>query len=423
MKLSKYIKEIQLNPEEIMLYNTLSREYSVFSSEEIEKIRTLIENLSKSSFSEKEATLVKTLFEKGLVVGDDIDEYKKLEYLENKYYYQSEKFFLTIYTTNACNFRCTYCTQAHVVKELEDDVQKKIVEIIEGLSKKKKQLHITWFGGEPILQYKKIYELMEVADGICEKNGCKLSSNIVTNGYLLTDEMLDHFSKLHIESMQITVDGGPEIHDKRRVLAGGKGTYEQVVTNVNKALSYGIKVVLRINVDEETFQYPIKVLEDIREEYRGLATVCISNLFQDMGKNSTYSLYKRAIELGYLYGGRKNDYLGCTTCGNNSLVIDTNGDVRFCTTTDECECVVGKIEENGRIHYNNIEKHRQDLMLSSRENEACRECIELPLCIGRCRKARVENNSICMGRQNDGLLLEERARLDYFYDQKRGVDV
>lgn len=158
-------------------------------------------------------------------------------------------------------------------------------------------------------------------------------------------------------------------------------------------------------------------MEEINPEFRKRVKVSISNLFQEEEKSSTYEIFKKAIEMGYLYTQRKNNYMGCTTCGNNALVVDTNGDILFCTSTSSIKNVVGKLEEGGKIIYKNMEQRRQELMASARDNEKCRTCIELPLCIGRCRLARIEKNQGCMGKQNDGLSIEERAKLDFYYDK------
>lgn len=50
------------------------------------------------------------------------------------------------------------------------------------------------------------------------------------------------------------------------------------------------------------------------------------------------------------------------------------------------------------------------------DNKRCRECIKLPFCVGSCAYWRMNNNNQCIEVANDGMLLEERALLDYYYD-------
>lgn len=120
--------------------------------------------------------------------------------------------------------------------------------------------------------------------------------------------------------------------------------------------------------------------------------------------------------MGYQYGERYNNYRGCTTCGKNSLVIDTNGNILFCTSTDNSEKIVGYLGANGHVRYNNLEKYNQELLCSIRDNTKCHNCKELPLCIGRCKLSVIKNGQSCIGNHNDGLTIEERAKLDLYYD-------
>ena len=98
------------------------------------------------------------------------------------------------------------------------------------------------------------------------------------------------------------------------------------------------------------------------------------------------------------------------------MVIDTNGDILFCTNANSKTGVIGELKENGVITYKNRDKYMQMIMTSVRENEECQRCIELPFCIKRCRLERVQQNKRCYGKQNDDLSLEERAKLDFYYD-------
>lgn len=425
MKLSRYNTEIKINNQQYIIYNTLSRCYQLYTNKEKESLKKLLSELNKKNeCTLEEISLLRELAQKGIIVDDKIDELRKLEYLENSQWYQNDIYRLTFFSTNACNFRCSYCSQEHVVKNIEDEVVENGIALIEKLSKNVKKLCITWFGGEPLLQYQKIKDMMKRVTQICDENHCSLYTNFVTNGYLLNENMISDLIEMHTVSLQITVDSNPEVHNKRRHLKNGSGTYSKILQNIITLLDNGIKIVLRINIDEETFQYPFTVLDDIPEKYRNLVTISISNLFQNEDKCSAYDIYLKAIEMGYKYGNRRNDYYGCATCGNRNISIDTDGNILFCTNVSTEEGTIGKLEKNGKVTYSNRDKYIQNIMKSARDNETCKECIELPFCIGRCRLARVKSEHGCMGRANSGLSLEECAKLDYYYDQAcNGGDV
>lgn len=416
MKLSRYSKEIKLNEQEYILYNTLSGKYIYYSKVEKEEVNNFINNINRESYTAEEIRLCKDLMDKGIIIDEQIDELKTLEYLENKAWYQEKIYRLTIFATNTCNFRCSYCTQEHETSNLGDDVISKIYGVIEALSQKYEVLQITWFGGEPLLMYSKIKEIIEKAIKICEAKGCELVNNFVTNGYLLNEVRIEELRRLHTETMQITVDSCPEIHNKQRPLINGNGTYQEILNNIKLALASQINVVLRINIDADSYKYPLTILDDIPPKLRKNTTISVSNIFQNNERYSTYKILYRAIEMGYNYSERENDYSGCLTCGNRRMVIDTNGDILFCTNANSKTGVIGELKENGVITYKNRDKYMQMIMTSVRENEECQRCIELPFCIKRCRLERVQQNKRCYGKQNDGLSLEERAKLDFYYD-------
>lgn len=418
MKLSRYNTEVKINNQQYIIYNTLSRCYQLYTDEEKAPLKKLLGELNtKNEYTLEEISLLRQLAQKGIIVDDKIDELHKLEYLENSQWYQNAIYRLTFYATNACNFRCSYCTQEHIVKNIEDEVIENGVALIEKLAKNVKLLCITWFGGEPLLQYQKIKDMMKKVTKICDENNCSLYTSFVTNGYLLNENMISDLIEMHTESLQITVDSNPKIHNKRRHLKNGSGTYDKILQNIIILLEHGIEIVLRINIDEETFQYPFTILTDIPEEYRNLVTISISNLFQNEDKCSAYNIYLKAIEMGYKYGNRRNDYYGCGTCGNRNITIDTDGNILFCTNVSTEEGIIGKLGKNGIVTYSNRDKYIQDIMKSARDNETCRDCIQLPFCIGRCRLARNKSEHGCMGKTNSGLSLEECAKLDYYYDQ------
>lgn len=418
IKLSKYTTKLRLEKNLYVLYNTLTRECFVYSEKQVETINDLLATLNRSEYTSYDAQIIQELARKGIVVSDDIDEMAILECRENQCTYQNNVVNLTIYMTTACNFRCTYCTQPHEISVLEDDVYSKVFAFINAISSKAKMLKIMWFGGEPLLQFDRMTMMMREAIKICKRNQCRLISGITTNGYLLDECRIKELKALHVDAMQITVDVCPQIHNQQRILANGEGTYNRIVRNICEALKQNIKITLRMNVDRQSFKYPVQVLDDIPQEYRSLVSVSVSNIFQEKKKASTYTILLKAIQMGYEYGQRRNHYGGCQTCGHHSFTIDTKGNVLFCTNSGDENNIVGKLRENGTIQYNNLAKHQQMLMTSARDNEACVDCIELPICTGRCRLARIKNNRGCMGAHNDGLSLVERARLDYYYDSR-----
>lgn len=74
------------------------------------------------------------------------------------------------------------------------------------------------------------------------------TASITTNGYLLNSEMYASLAKLGVTSAQITLDGPPGIHNRRRPLAGGLPTFDTIIQNIKDAPD-GFSLGIRINVD------------------------------------------------------------------------------------------------------------------------------------------------------------------------------
>ena len=68
---------------------------------------------------------------------------------------------------------------------------------------------------------------------------------------ILLRKTLAILKKCDVTKLQITIDGIEEIHDKRRPLQNGKGTYKRIMDNLTNLKDELIPVSLRINTDRE----------------------------------------------------------------------------------------------------------------------------------------------------------------------------
>lgn len=416
MKISNYVVDIELDEMRRMLYSMNSRKYYIYNKNEKEKIDCLIKDINKGIYTKKEIEEIKKLVECKILLPDGYDEIAELEYKENKVRYQDNTFQIVIIVTNACNFRCEYCIQEHEVKILTLDSEKKILAFLKKVTKKVNKIKISWFGGEPLLQFEMIKRMMYEIQTYGIENSCEIVSTITTNGYLLSKTIVEDIKNMKISSLQITLDGDKKSHDARRYLIGKKGTYDVIKKNMICALEKGISVVLRINIDEKNADTAKEILEEIPECYRRLVTVCVSNLYQAHSFVSTFDIYKNAIEMGYQYAERKNRLTLCHACMKNGFAIDTDANIIICANANE-DRILGVIDNSGDICLNNINTYYRLKTVSAIHNETCRNCAKLPLCIGTCKYARYRENKKCLGEYlADGMRIEEKAKLDYFYD-------
>lgn len=153
-------------------------------------------------------------------------------------------FLLVLNMTEDCNFRCKYCYLSEVYentrnrsnKHMSLETGKKAIDLyfeyINSIEKSvpAKQAGITFYGGEPLLNFKILKELVEYAE---EKTKVPVLFNMTTNGYMLNDEVVD-FIVRHNINVGISIDGAESNHDKNRILSGGKGTFEVVYKNLRR---------------------------------------------------------------------------------------------------------------------------------------------------------------------------------------------
>jgi uncharacterized protein len=191
--------------------------------------------------------------EKGYLV-DPAEEQKRyrlayIDFLEQRETSEVQLFFVPTY---ACNFACPYCYQegyGHENAMADAEVVAAFYSYIDG-SLADRRKYVTVFGGEPLLPGER---MREIASALIE--GAKtrgLGMAFVTNGYTLS-EYIPLLSEGTIREIQVTLDGVGAVHDERRPLRGGGGTFERIVAGIDASLAAEMPVNLRVVVDKENF--------------------------------------------------------------------------------------------------------------------------------------------------------------------------
>lgn len=156
---------------------------------------------------------------------------------------------LTICPTMGCNFDCPYCFENHRPGRMSPETQENILALARRLLKAagEKALRVAWFGGEPLLMPDIIEKLSCRLMALAAAQGATYSASIITNGYLLTQDVADMLERCRVQHAQITLDGIGPAHDKTRHLAGGGPTFEHIVENL-RTLRLPFSVSLRHNI-------------------------------------------------------------------------------------------------------------------------------------------------------------------------------
>jgi uncharacterized protein len=74
---------------------------------------------------------------------------------------------------------------------------------------------------------------------------------------------VEQFKNLRLSFIQITLDGPQDVHDKRRPLKSGQGTFEKILTNIEENIDIMPNVSLRINVDKENVSRVNEILDEL----------------------------------------------------------------------------------------------------------------------------------------------------------------
>jgi uncharacterized protein len=93
---------------------------------------------------------------------------------------------------------------------------------------------LTFFGGEPLLNMPVLYYLSERLHAATKARGIAMQISIITNGLLMTREMVERLNPLGLNGIKITLDGDRDAHNQSRPLRGGQGTFDKIIANVRE---------------------------------------------------------------------------------------------------------------------------------------------------------------------------------------------
>lgn len=114
-----------------------------------------------------------------------------------------------------------------------------------------KQIKLKYAGGEPLLRFPLIVELHRYAQSLANQHGIDLEGVVLSNGTLLTVEMVEMLKSLGLRLM-ISLDGLGAYHDLHRRYAGGRGSFADVAEAVELALANGLTPNISVTVSSRT---------------------------------------------------------------------------------------------------------------------------------------------------------------------------
>ena len=416
---------------EQVLYNARTTSLSILDKQHADVFNDFCKNETQISDKEFE----QQLFKCGCIVPENVDEKQLLQLRLYQTRFNSDHLTLTIAPTMNCNFRCVYCFEANNLsnnKVMDESVQQAIIELARGKMKTIQALHIVWYGGEPLLAMDVIEKLSTELIKMAEENNVTYDALMISNGYFLTKDVAQKLSKYKVNSIQVTIDGPKHIHDKRRILAGGQGTFDKLISNLKESCGELQSISLRINTDKDNQEEVDDVVNLLKEN--GLESIyCYLGFVRN---TDVYSLdrcfnmetygkvqFDFAIKHGFspLIDYPINRANFCSADFYFNYSIDPDGYLYNCwNDVGNKDARVGSLFDEERANFN-LEYFMKYILFDATVDSQCAECKLLPVCMGGCPYRRINNDEHCTEKK---YIIEEYllACVKYLVDNQVTMD-
>lgn len=143
---------------------------------------------------------------------------------------------LCLNVAHDCNLKCKYCFADEgeykgCRKLITPEVGKKAIDFVIENSGPRKNIEIDLFGGEPLMAFETIKEIVAYAREVQVKHNKNIRFTMTTNATLLNDEIMEYIDK-EMGNIVLSIDGRKEVNDKVRVRYDGSGSYEKILPKI-----------------------------------------------------------------------------------------------------------------------------------------------------------------------------------------------
>ncbi len=334
---------------------------------------------------------------------------------------QSSSMHLTIAPTMDCCFSCFYCferdnkTKSYITTETMDAIIKNI-ERRENLQ----NLHLTWFGGEPLMAIDKMQEFYRKFRPVFKG---KFSSNIITTAHHIDERVIDILKEIEVKSMQITIDGMEQTHNSVKFTEGCSNAFRRVLSNIDLLVEKypELGIVVRVNTTKSNSAEYIELHNLIGKRYKGKVSMSpglvmnrtndpsVTNLFnrEDFSRFSLDLWQKHRIVSSWLMY-QNSPHSECAIRNRNALSVDPEGNVYQCwENIGNKKRTIGRLDSEGNLtDINQTELNRNLYGADPIATPKCIKCSYLPMCGGGCPIQRIQNefegtkNDICSSYKN-----------------------
>ena len=145
---------------------------------------------------------------------------------------------LCLHVAHTCNLNCSYCFASqgkyHGDRALMSfEVGKQALDFLVAHSGKRRNLEVDFFGGEPLMNWNVVKQLVAYARSIEKEAGKNFRFTLTTNGVLVDDEVIE-FANKEMHNVVMSIDGRKKVHDRFRVNYAGQGSYDTIIPKFQK---------------------------------------------------------------------------------------------------------------------------------------------------------------------------------------------
>jgi uncharacterized protein len=196
---------------------------------------------------------------------------------------------LVLMLAGGCNMGCTYCFEKDVSIYQKPNLmtREKADEILDWFFRHQegKNAHIQLYGGEPLLNWPILQYVVERMEAWSQEKGIELTKYLITNGTLLNAERIAYL-KAHNVTVQVSVDGDAETHNRFRIFKSGQPTMDRIKPNIaelaRQETDFNLRAVLtRQNKDPNAVIKGLRSLGATRVSFEVVATDNTDAQFSD----------------------------------------------------------------------------------------------------------------------------------------------
>ena len=379
------------------------------SKDEIKSL--MLDKYKKDGVSEKDIldtfSEVDQLIESSQLFTDDVFKNANLDLKKRDSVIKA----MCLHVAHTCNLNCEYCFAGQGRYHGKDaimsfEVGKKALDFLVENSGSRHNLEVDFFGGEPLVNFNVVKELVKYARSIEKEKNKHFRFTLTTNGVLLNDDVIDFLNK-EMDNVVLSLDGRKEVNDLKRKRLDGKGSYDIIVPHFQNFVKkrgnkeyYMRGTFTRNNLDftndifhmldlgfTELSMEPVvskpdtdyalreEDLDKIYEQYEILA----KEMIKRRREGKPFTFYHYMIDLT----GGPCIYKRITGCGSGTeyLAVSPNGDFYPCHQfVGEKEFLMGNVNEG----ITNTKLRDEFKLCNVYSRKECENCWAKLYCSGGC---------------------------------------